>query len=362
MNRWTESDRAQVPARRRSPGHGSAWRCTTRSSPAARQRGHHREGSARRHSARSRCRPCRRARRARRGRPGPPDRARRLPRPSRARVGDNHHHLICRTCGATVDATARSRGPVLQASERPGYEIDGGEVISGGTARCRDPVPPRPRAPPTERLRPEPLPTLPRPRRPDEPRTHRTHDREHGTSGSTTSTSPRHRATAIRSRSGERAILLHDVHFPRPDGALQPGACPERKRPRQGTGAFGTFETTRTCPATPKCLSSRGEHRDARSVLDRRRRAGQSGHVARPTRFALSSTVRGHYDLVGNNTPVSSLRDTMKFPHFIRSQKRRGGIGSARQPHAVDFWSLNPSPRTRSLPHGDRASPGRCAT
>ena len=39
-----------------------------------------------------------------------------------------------------------------------------------------------------------------------------------------------------------------------------------------------------------------------------------------PRGFALKFyTTEGNYDLVGNNTPVFFVRDTMKFPHFIRS-------------------------------------------
>ncbi len=33
-------------------------------------------------------------------------------------------------------------------------------------------------------------------------------------------------------------------------------------------------------------------------------------------------TSEGNYDLVGNNTPIFFVRDPIKFPHFIRSQKR----------------------------------------
>jgi Fe2+ or Zn2+ uptake regulation protein len=51
------------------------------------------------------------------------------------RVGDNHHHLICRTCGATVDVDcAVGLTPCLTASHDSGYEIDEAEVIYWG--RC----------------------------------------------------------------------------------------------------------------------------------------------------------------------------------------------------------------------------------
>ena len=53
------------------------------------------------------------------------------------RVGDNHHHLICRTCGRTVDVDcAVGFAPCLTAVEDKGYEIDEAEVVYWG--RCRD--------------------------------------------------------------------------------------------------------------------------------------------------------------------------------------------------------------------------------
>jgi Fe2+ or Zn2+ uptake regulation protein len=53
------------------------------------------------------------------------------------RVGDNHHHLICRTCGRTVDVDcAVGDTPCLTAADDSGYEIDEAEVIYWG--RCPD--------------------------------------------------------------------------------------------------------------------------------------------------------------------------------------------------------------------------------
>ena len=50
------------------------------------------------------------------------------------RVGDNHHHLICRTCGKTVDVDcAVGDTPCLTAAADSGYEIDEAEVIYWGT-------------------------------------------------------------------------------------------------------------------------------------------------------------------------------------------------------------------------------------
>jgi Fur family ferric uptake transcriptional regulator len=51
------------------------------------------------------------------------------------RVGDNHHHLICRSCGRTVDVDcAVGEVPCLTASDDRGYEVDEAEVIYWG--RC----------------------------------------------------------------------------------------------------------------------------------------------------------------------------------------------------------------------------------
>ncbi len=51
------------------------------------------------------------------------------------RVGDNHHHLICRTCGRMVDVDcAVGYTPCLTAADDSSYEIDEAEVIYWG--RC----------------------------------------------------------------------------------------------------------------------------------------------------------------------------------------------------------------------------------
>ncbi len=51
------------------------------------------------------------------------------------RVGDNHHHLICRACGRMVDVDcAVGDTPCLTAANDSGYEIDEAEVIYWG--RC----------------------------------------------------------------------------------------------------------------------------------------------------------------------------------------------------------------------------------
>jgi Fur family ferric uptake transcriptional regulator len=55
------------------------------------------------------------------------------------RVGDNHHHVICRICGRTADVDcAVGETPCLTAADDSGYQIDEAEVIYWGTCpQCR---------------------------------------------------------------------------------------------------------------------------------------------------------------------------------------------------------------------------------
>jgi Fe2+ or Zn2+ uptake regulation protein len=50
-----------------------------------------------------------------------------------ARVGDNHHHVVCRSCGAIADVDcAVGEAPCLTAADANGYVIDEAEVIYWG--------------------------------------------------------------------------------------------------------------------------------------------------------------------------------------------------------------------------------------
>ena len=52
-----------------------------------------------------------------------------------ARVGDNHHHVVCRSCGAIADVDcAVGDAPCLTASDDHGFTIDEAEVVYWG--RC----------------------------------------------------------------------------------------------------------------------------------------------------------------------------------------------------------------------------------
>jgi Fur family transcriptional regulator, stress-responsive regulator len=89
------------------------------------------------------------------------------------RVGDNHHHLICRICGRMVDVDcAVGSAPCLTAADDGGYEIDEAEVAYWG--RCPDCVAqsrePSSDSPMRRRSRPQ---TVARTENPAIPPTHR---------------------------------------------------------------------------------------------------------------------------------------------------------------------------------------------
>jgi Fe2+ or Zn2+ uptake regulation protein len=51
-----------------------------------------------------------------------------------ARVGDNHHHLVCRSCGETVDVDcATGAAPCLDLPDDHGFAIDEAEITYWGT-------------------------------------------------------------------------------------------------------------------------------------------------------------------------------------------------------------------------------------
>ncbi len=59
-----------------------------------------------------------------------------------ARVGDNHHHLVCRSCGTVTDVDcAVGEAPCLTPSDDAGFEIDEAEIVYWGLCpACQSPT------------------------------------------------------------------------------------------------------------------------------------------------------------------------------------------------------------------------------
>ncbi|MEW4231064.1 catalase KatA [Priestia megaterium] len=140
--------------------------------------------------------------------------------------------------------------------------------------------------------------------------------------------------------------LIQDVHLLEKLAHFNRERVPERVVHAKGAGAHGYFEVTNNVSAYTKAafLSEVGK----RTPLFVRFStvAGENGSadtVRDPRGFAVKFyTEGGNYDLVGNNTPVFFIRDAIKFPDFIHTQKRDPRT-HLKNPTAVwDFWSLSP--------------------
>ncbi|WJF92111.1 catalase [Paraburkholderia bonniea] len=120
---------------------------------------------------------------------------------------------------------------------------------------------------------------------------------------------------------------------------------PERRVHAKGSGAFGTltithdisrysraklFEVGKVTPAFVRFSTVAGERGAADAERDVRG-------------FAIKFyTEEGNWDLVGNNTPVFFIRDPLKFPDFIHTQKRNPQTNLRDATAVWDFWSRHP--------------------
>ncbi len=121
---------------------------------------------------------------------------------------------------------------------------------------------------------------------------------------------------------------------------------PERVVHAKGWGAFGTFTVTKdiTRYSRAKIFGAVGKQTPMLARFSTV--AGEQGaaDAERDVRgFALKFyTEEGNWDLVGNNTPVFFIRDPLKFPDFIHTQKRHPRTNLRSATAAWDFWSLSP--------------------
>ncbi len=121
---------------------------------------------------------------------------------------------------------------------------------------------------------------------------------------------------------------------------------PERVVHAKGWGAYGAFTVTNdiTRYTRAKIFSAVGKQTELIARFSTV--AGELGaaDAERDVRgFAVKFyTEEGNWDLVGNNTPVFFVRDPLKFPDFIHTQKRHPRT-HLRSPTAMwDFWSQSP--------------------
>ncbi|NLE82753.1 MAG: catalase, partial [Rhodococcus sp.] len=156
-------------------------------------------------------------------------------------------------------------------------------------------------------------------------------------------------------------ILLHDHYLIEKLAHFNRERVPERVVHAKGGGAFGELVVTGDVSAYTKAgLFQPGAKTE--SMVRFSTVAGEQGSPDTwrdPRGFAVKFyTEDGNYDLVGNNTPVFFIKDPIKFPDFIHSQKRLRASGLRDHTMQWDFWTLRPeSAHQVTWLMGDRGIP-----
>jgi len=162
---------------------------------------------------------------------------------------------------------------------------------------------------------------------------------------------------------GDRGpVLMQDVHLLEKLAHFNRERIPERIVHAKGAGAGGYFEVTNdvTIYTKAKFLSKVGKKTEV--FIRYSTVGGEKGSADAerdPRGFAVKFyTEDGNFDLVGNNTPVFFIRDPIKFPDFIHTQKRHPATNTKDANMFWDFLSLTPeSIHQVTILFSDRGTP-----
>lgn len=140
--------------------------------------------------------------------------------------------------------------------------------------------------------------------------------------------------------------LLQDVWFLEKLAHFDREVIPERRVHAKGSGAYGKLTITHDITRFSRARVFEAIGKETPVFLRFSTVAGERGaaDAERDVRgFALKFyTDEGNWDLVGNNTPVFFVRDPLKFPDFIHTQKRDPKTNLRNPTAAWDFWSRHP--------------------
>ena len=157
-------------------------------------------------------------------------------------------------------------------------------------------------------------------------------------------------------------LLVQDVPLIEKLAHFDRERIPERVVHAKGAGAHGYFEVTHdvTKFTRAKFLSEVGKRSEVFvrfSTVGGEK--GSADSERDPRGFAVKFyTDEGNYDLVGNNTPVFFIRDPIKFPDFIHTQKRQPATNLKNADMFWDFLSLTPeSIHQVTILFSDRGTP-----
>lgn len=188
-----------------------------------------------------------------------------------------------------------------------------------------------------------------------------------GENPATTGTTTRHGGAPVASENhsivagAQGANVLNDIHLIEKLAHFNRERVPERNPHAKGHGAFGELHITEDVSKYTKAKLFQPGVVTPMAV----RFSTVAGEQGSPDTwrdvhgFALRFwTEDGNYDIVGNNTPVFFIRDGIKFPDFIHSQKRLGSSGLRDADMQWDFWTRTPeSAHQVTYLMGDRGTP-----
>ncbi len=141
-------------------------------------------------------------------------------------------------------------------------------------------------------------------------------------------------------------VLIEDHHLIEKLAHFDRERIPERVVHAKGSGAYGYFEVLANVTRWTKARFLGPVGRRTEIFVRFSTVAGEKGSadtLRDPRGFAIKFyTEDGNYDLVGNNTPVFFIRDPLKFPDFIHSQKRDPYTNIQEPENIWDFFSLSP--------------------
>ncbi|MEH1779506.1 MAG: catalase [Nostoc sp.] len=141
-------------------------------------------------------------------------------------------------------------------------------------------------------------------------------------------------------------VLIQDFHLIEKLAHFNRERIPERVVHAKGAGAFGIFTVTNDIShyTKAKLFSEIGKKTEV--LLRFSTVGGEKGSADAerdPRGFAVKFyTEEGNWDITGNNTPVFFIRDPLKFPDFIHTQKRNPQTNYKDHNAIWDFWSLSP--------------------
>ncbi|MBL0062071.1 MAG: catalase [bacterium] len=162
---------------------------------------------------------------------------------------------------------------------------------------------------------------------------------------------------------GERGpVLAQDIHLFDKLAHFDRERIPERVVHAKGAGAGGYFEVTHNVTKYTRAnfLSQIGKKTEVFARFSTVGGEKGSADTDRdPRGFAVKFfTEEGNYDFVGNNTPVFFIRDPLKFPDFIHTQKRNPATNLKDADMFWDFLSLTPeSVHQVTILFSDRGTP-----